>query len=347
MRVIGWFLVLVLGGAAALTLDPELPGRLYDPWSGLTMVPAVARVVMVRPLVIGVLAVLAVVLLVLGLVRKVTMRRGNQALALGLVMLAVAGAHVWVLDERGVDAPGRLPADDGLRAAEAGTGAVTVLAFNTLDGRTTAEEVAALADENGADVLVLTQTRREMAEAVAALLTASGHSPFQVFTSARGEEGAGATALLVAGTLGEYAQTDAPATRFGAVRAEPVTGVGPVLVAAHPPPPLAETADAWAADLEAVTALCRAGDADRLVVAGDLNATLDHAAMRDLGSCRPTALDAGIGAASTWPALTPGWLGAPIDHVLAGEGYTVEAAAVAERGRSDHRAMLVRLLPAG
>ncbi|MHB1288764.1 endonuclease/exonuclease/phosphatase family protein [Georgenia sp.] len=346
MRLIGWFLVLVLGGAAALTLDPELPGRVSAGRAGLTMTYPISQVVALRPLTIAALGIVALVLLVVGVVRKITMRMGNHALVLGLILLVVAGAHVWVLSERGLSSTDGLPPDDGVRAAGQGTGAITVLSYNTGGGRTSAEEVAALADENGVDVLALTETGREAADAVAALLADAGHADFQVFTDSRGEEGVGATALLVADTLGEYAQTAAPQTRFGAVRAEPATGVGPVFLAVHPTPPLADRTDAWTEDLEAVTEVCRSGEPG-LVLAGDLNATLDHAPMRDLGSCRSAAVAGGIGAVSTWPTTIPRWLGAPIDHVLVGDGHEVVAAAVVERGSSDHRALLVRLLPAG
>ncbi|WP_127125261.1 endonuclease/exonuclease/phosphatase family protein [Georgenia sp. SYP-B2076] len=345
MRVISWFFVVVLGAAAALTVNPEWLGRLRPDWAGLTMTYPVSQAIAVRPLLVGIFAVVALVLLGVGLLGAVRLGRGGPALALGTIFLLVAGGHAWIPWDRGLDNPGRLSADDGVRAAGSGTGAITVLAYNTLGGRTGAEDIAALADENGVDVMMLAETSRATADRVAELRAADGET-FQVFDAEAGRPGIGSTALLVATTLGEYVQTSAPRTTEGSVRAEPASGVGPVLVAVHPRAPVESLTRDWRRDLGEVTALCRGRGTDGLILAGDFNATLDHAAMADLGRCADAAVAAGAGGVSTWPVRAPEWLGTTIDHVLVDpRRYRATQAAVVERGDSDHRALLVRLMP--
>ena len=348
MRAIGWLLVLVISGAAALTLDLEWAVNLHRDWTGWTMVAPVSQVVAMRSLVAIGFIVLAVITLVVGIVRKVGFRGGTRTLVLGLALALVGVGHAWVLTERGLDNPGRLTVDGGVRPGDRGTGEITVLTLNTLGGRTGVEDVAELAGPNGADVVVLPETSRATAEELATALAASG-ATFQVFDAAGAEdEPAGSTAMLVSAALGEYVQTPGPATRFGAVRAEPATGVGPVLVGVHPAPPSGDLHDVWQEDLAAVTALCAPRTTRGLILAGDLNATLDHAPLRDVGRCVHGAAGAGVGGVATWPTRTPEWLGAAIDHVIAdGEAYEPTQAAVVEVGGSDHRALLVRLRPVG
>src|SRR5690606_24064768 len=107
------------------------------------------------------------------------------------------------------------------------------------------------------------------------------------------------TALLVSAALGEYVRTPGPDTSLGSVRAEPATGVGPVLVAVHPSPPTGDRHERWLADLAKVTSLCRPRTAPGLIVGGDLNATVDHAPLRSLGRCVDAAAAAGVGGVAT------------------------------------------------
>nr|KEP23636.1 hypothetical protein DA06_06435 [Georgenia sp. SUBG003] len=223
-----------------------------------------------------------------------------------------------------------------------------MLTYNTLEGRTTADDVAALADETGADVLVLNETSQLQAQQVATYLNADGEA-FQVFAATAEEEGAAeepTTALLVAGSMGEYVQTSGPATYHGTVRAEPASGVGPVLVGVHALAPVREQRELWLRDLNEIVAPCGDRGPDGLIMAGDFNATLDHAPMQDLGRCADAAVEAGVGGIATWPSRLPALLGSTIDHVLVDAArYDVTAALVAERGRSDHRGVVARLEP--
>ncbi|WP_193312805.1 endonuclease/exonuclease/phosphatase family protein [Georgenia subflava] len=345
MRVIGWVLVLVLAAVAALTLDPEWLGRVNDDWAGLTTTYPVNQVIALRPLLAGVFAVSAIIVLVVGVVRKVGFHGGNRTLVLGLVLAAVAVGHGWFLWDRGLDNRAELTADPGLRPDDPGDGSLTVLSYNTRDGDTGVDDIAAAAETNGVDVLVLTETSAELADQVAAFLAGGGES-FQVFTAAAGEDVTGATAVLVSSSLGEYVQTTGPATELGAVRVEPATGVGPVVVGVHVVPPASDNTDRWLRDLRAVRGLCTDRGPAGLVLAGDLNATLDHAPLQDLGRCTAAAVDGGVGGIATWPARLPSLIGSTIDHVLVdGDSFETTEALVVDRGDSDHRGLVVRVRP--
>lgn len=126
-----------------------------------------------------------------------------------------------------------------------------------------------------------------------------------------------------------------------------VPGAEPVLVeSAHPYPPASSAVlGAWRADLDAQPAASR--DGPPRVLAGDFNATLDHAPLRRLlGTGYVDAAAAvGAGLVGTWgpydgdliPPVT-------IDHVLADRRIGVAAASVHRLPGSDHRPVLAELV---
>jgi endonuclease/exonuclease/phosphatase (EEP) superfamily protein YafD len=118
----------------------------------------------------------------------------------------------------------------------------------------------------------------------------------------------------------------------------------PTLVATHLRAPSARASmHEWRAHTAGIAAVCRSTPG--VVVAGDLNATLDHPGLRDLGPCVDAAVQAGAGALGTWPARVPSVLGAPIDHVLVdGRAWRVTGFAVLPAvGGSDHRPVVAHL----
>lgn len=329
IRLLGWVLTLALAAAAVLTLDPA---RI-----GLSTVAPVTQAIAMRPYLVAGFLALGAVLLLGVLLAALVGRRWARRGVLGVVLLAVGAGHGAVLWDRGLGA-NPLP--------EAQDGALTVLTLNTLGGGASPEQVADAAHRSGADVLALPETSEENAHAVAERVTERTGAAFQVFVHRTGEWDASSTALLVSEELGLYEQSPAPQTAHGAVRAEPVDGSGPVLVAVHPMSPHAPgpAMERWRADLAAVTEPCRS--VPGVVVAGDFNATLDHAPMRDIGSCVDASTEGGVGGVATWPATLPRLVGAHIDHVLVdGDVYTVDAAAVMAVGESDHRAVVAQLSP--
>jgi len=101
-------------------------------------------------------------------------------------------------------------------------------------------------------------------------------------------------------------------------------------------------AAAWRDDLAVVSRWCRAQVAP--IVAGDLNATLDHSALRAIRpGCRSAATGTGRGLAGTYPASLPRALGIQIDHILVPSGTTTSRFEVLDVSGSDHRAVLARM----
>jgi endonuclease/exonuclease/phosphatase (EEP) superfamily protein YafD len=80
-------------------------------------------------------------------------------------------------------------------------------------------------------------------------------------------------------------------------------------------------------------------------VAGDFNASQDHAAFRRIldAGVRDAARLAGSSRAPSWPARTTPAFGAQIDHVLVSEDFSARDARFLDLPGTDHRALLVDL----
>jgi endonuclease/exonuclease/phosphatase (EEP) superfamily protein YafD len=116
------------------------------------------------------------------------------------------------------------------------------------------------------------------------------------------------------------------------------------LVAVHAPAPHSWSVADWRQDLRALPQATPDGPVR--ILAGDFNATLDHAELRrilDTGY-EDAADEVGAGLVATWPhgrRLPPP---VTIDHVLADERCGVEAVSVHAIPGTDHRAVLAELV---
>ena len=128
-------------------------------------------------------------------------------------------------------------------------------------------------------------------------------------------------------------------------------GTGPdvELTAVHvmPPSTSADLVRGWTADLAALP-----GPADGVlrVLAGDFNASLDHAAFRRViaRGYRDAAREVGRAMVWTWAPLRPRFPRLAIDHVLIDPRIGVASVDVVPVAGSDHRAIVAELeLPAG
>ncbi|WP_432496918.1 endonuclease/exonuclease/phosphatase family protein [Kineococcus gypseus] len=266
-----------------------------------------------------------------------TGRRRRRALPAAAVLAVVAAASLTATAQRGL-AAGELP--------PAREGDVTVLAANVLHARADRAAVADLAVRTGAQVLSLPESTAEYAREVAERVQASSGRRLQVFFSPDGGDGEEGTALLVDEALGEYRATDDFAGSTTAVTtAVPVSGEGPPLAAAHTAAPVPHRMAAWRREVPAVAQWC--ARTPGALLAGDLNATLDHPGMRLPGTCVDAGAATGTGARGTWPSGAPAALGATIDHALAdGAAWRAVGSAVRDVAGSDHRALVVRWRPA-
>jgi len=278
----------------------------------------------------------------------VLLRGRARPARLALVGVVVLGAalQVGVLASRGyANAPG---ADDassaGGPAEPAAPDDLVVLAANT-HASTTASDLASLVRSARADVVMLPETTRVVADDLAARLATSG-MPMQVLVRRSSASPLSSTAMLVAARLGEYRIDSAPTPGRGTFTAVPVdgAGAGPTLVAIHTTAPTTLASMAyWRQTTGWATATCRRTDG--AVVAGDFNATLDHPAFKDLDPCVDAAEVAGAAALGSWPSSVPRWLAAPIDHVLVdGRSWRVRSFAVLDvLPGSDHRPVVAHL----
>ncbi|SDO60711.1 Uncharacterized conserved protein YafD, endonuclease/exonuclease/phosphatase (EEP) superfamily [Nakamurella panacisegetis] len=324
-RWLGWVLVTPgLAGAVAL-LDPR--------WFGLSTTPIFLHLIAFRALLGAVLlgaALIAALTLLLPPRRPASrpwIRRVTTAVlaVTGLSQFGVVVSRGWA----GGDDPG--------------TAALVVIEFNTYDVHTTAAQIAGLVRGQGATVVALPETMRATAQATADLLAAGGRH-FQVFsTTADSPWPIADTSLLISDELGRYRQLPATGELVGIVRAVPIDGAGPTLVAVHPPAPGRVIGfDQWAVHARNAANQCIASVG--AVVAGDFNATVDHAPLTDLGRCADAASSVGRGAEGTWPSDYPAGFTAPIDHVLFDTGRYRSLRTRTERvGGSDHRALIAWL----
>ncbi|MDG4865603.1 endonuclease/exonuclease/phosphatase family protein [Streptomyces sp. T-3] len=118
------------------------------------------------------------------------------------------------------------------------------------------------------------------------------------------------------------------------------------LQVAHPMPPVPGGIGLWRAELAALRdyAADHAGRGPT-ILAGDFNASQDHAAFRrilDTG-LHDSARLAGESRAPSWPSSATPPLGTQIDHVLVSRDFTVGSARFIELANTDHRSLLTEL----
>ncbi|MES4907026.1 MULTISPECIES: endonuclease/exonuclease/phosphatase family protein [unclassified Streptomyces] len=114
---------------------------------------------------------------------------------------------------------------------------------------------------------------------------------------------------------------------------------------AHPMPPMPGQLDVWRTELGRLRAYAAGRGGEPTLIAGDFNATQDHAAFRALldTGMRDSARAVGMSRTPSWPAVTTPALGAQIDHVLVSEALRPRAARFLDLPHTDHRALLVDL----
>lgn len=321
MKVLGWVLVGILVVVGVLSLDPAQVG--------LSETTPVLQLIALRGWLAAGAVGLGLVLLLAAVLARRTAGKGRRMLVVGIVAVLVGAGHAGVLAERGLD-------QAGLEEPKPDT-SFDVLTLNTLRMAGGPEPVVALIDDLAPDVVALQEVTPEDAAAVAEQVAGD----YQLFTHTTGPDPVQGTALLVGTAMGEYEQVEAPTTTFGGVWARPVDGFGPELLSVHPVPPVPSNVDTWRSELEALVGLCER--VERVVMAGDFNATLDHATLRE-AACEDSSV--GVGGLGTWPTDRSVYLGTTIDHVLHDPDAwrAIDAAVIDAPGDGDHRAVVVRLV---
>jgi len=332
----------ILAAAITLALAALLLVACWPQLLGLEQTMGVVQLVALRGIA-ALVAVLAAVLLTLFALLSLRARRFFAGLAVLLLIFAVVSTGVLAIRGFG-----------GGAFQTTADGDLVVLSWNTLGDAPGAEAIASLALENETDVVALPETSHEAGERVRVLMENAGR-PMQLLEKRYDTVSkARSTVLLVSTALAEYRIDEEVGSTptLPSVVAVPVDGSGPTLVAAHPVAPVPGEMENWRDGLAWLAARCDDPDAD-VIVAGDLNSTIDHWARfgSDVGlaSCRDAARAVGAAALGTWPTLMPAVLAAPIDHVLATDAWEPIGFRVVESqdgAGSDHRPILAQLRPA-
>lgn len=300
---------------------------------GAQRLPGIAQLIAFRvPLALALLFAAIVAAAVFLLFRRRARLLAHIAAGIAIATLVAVLGNAGVLAARGSSAT----ATAGLP-----NGDLTVLVWNTQGGATSPADVATLVLEVHADVVSLPEMDEDAAAEVAHLVALEGiHLTPATTRTVAGSTGESwiPTSLLAADKLGSYELDEAAGSTPGLPSGvwRPADGDGPAIVAAHPMPPLPESMGEWTTGLQWIAEQCGTLGSD-VIVAGDFNATVDHL---DLGNCQDAAAEANAAATGTWPSTVPSWLASPIDHVLAGEAWSVLDARVMEpsaSGGTDHR----------
>jgi endonuclease/exonuclease/phosphatase (EEP) superfamily protein YafD len=330
-RVLAALLLVALAAALLVVTWPQL--------LGLERTFVVAQIVSLRGLAVFISAVLVVTLLLISIVYPGA-RRFTASVA--LVLLVFCGVTFALLATRGFGGPGfQTKADRDL----------TVFSWNTLGDSPGAKRIAELALAQKADIVVLPETSLDTASIVAAIMTQAG-SPMNVLHVSLDEiSKARTTSLLISNDLGAYQVDEAAGSTatLPSLVATPLDGDGPVIVAAHPVSPIPGEMKNWTDGLAWLATQCARPN---VIVAGDFNSTLDHygdlAGTGELGDCVDGARATGSAAVGTWPTQLPQLMGAPIDHVMATDGWQFVGFRVIgsdDGSGSDHRPIVAQLRP--
>lgn len=312
---------------------------------GLERTFPLAQVISFRVPLAAVFAAAAALALLCALLRPVR----AFALALALVFVVAAGVNGALVFQRGMGTDA-LP--------EKTDTSVRVMTWNTAGEATSAESIAQFAVGMKADIVTLPETTIDTGERVAELMRDLGQ-PMWAHHAEYGEYGitgwdATSTTVLIRPELGDYSVIQSSldgssnTSTVPSAVAMPVSGDGPIIVAAHAVAPRQEYMSQWRSDLQWLADQCAT---DNVILAGDFNATLDHMTGLGvdggtLGRCQDAASVSGNGGVGTWPTDVPALLGAPIDHVMVTPDWTVTGSVVMrslDGSGSDHRPIVVQL----
>ncbi|MFR9801671.1 endonuclease/exonuclease/phosphatase family protein [Pseudonocardia sp. RS010] len=216
---------------------------------------------------------------------------------------------------------------------------LTVLAANVWDGRADAGALAALIARECPDLVSLPESGREYRDKLMPLLDGLGYRSW--VSNEPGRPDGWSVTLLVAGRMGDVEVGSGPELRRQHLWARGGLLGNRRFHAVHPQAPMARRqARVWSGDMDSIARWCAALPAP--IVAGDFNATLDHAPMRRaLNGVRDAAEGTGRGLTGTYHAALPRWAGLRIDHVLVPREARTTRYEVIDLPGSDHRAVLV------
>ncbi|GLZ76877.1 endonuclease [Actinorhabdospora filicis] len=215
---------------------------------------------------------------------------------------------------------------------------LTVMTLNLWIGQADAGKVVEMVGERGVDVLSV----QELSVEAVARLDAAGIGallPYREVRVTPGVESEG-TGVYSRYPLARNTVLEFPATFAMTGVTITVPGTAPVeLLAAHPAAPWAATElRRWLKDLESLPS---ASGGSTRIIAGDFNATLDHAALREVldRGFNDAADEVGMALRGTWKGRSGLLALAPrvaLDHVFVDERVAVESVDFGDPPGTDH-----------
>lgn len=259
---------------------------------------------------------------------SLALRRWTMALSAGVVTALLL---VWVAPRAIPDAAADRPGQP-----------LRVLSSNRYLGQGDAQQLVDLVRSERVDVLSLQElTPQQVGELDRAGLREV--LPHRVFRPGPGGAGTGLASRF---RLHPLALVPPTSMRMPSARLDLPQGRHVDVVAVHPQIPVgAETVQLWQREIGVQPAPLGGRGTVPRVLAGDFNATLDHAPLRALlgRGYRDAAAATGGGLVPTWPMSSPFPPFAALDHVLAAETLGVGHYRTFDLGGTDHRAVLAEL----
>lgn len=288
---------------------------------GLNQIIGVSQAVAMRNLGTVALGVASLIWLVF------TVFRARRKAIAGTLAVALIASTAWsglIILSRGFDA--------SVTSSEYRQ--VRILSWNTNDDSVPAKQVVSLAAKRKANVIALPEGRTSAALAIQRGLRARGLE-FQLVPNSSSP-----SSLLIANSLGTYRYTrDSSQYIIGGIVASPDNPTLPTIVVMHAQQSgfVPTQAEQWRSHLRWYQHLC---DSDNIILAGDMNATLDNLPSTSLGHCKSVALTTRSAAKGTWPTSLPADLGAAIDQVWTSKQWHARSFNVETQfdgAGSDHR----------
>ncbi|WP_405931708.1 endonuclease/exonuclease/phosphatase family protein [Streptomyces sp. NBC_00827] len=244
--------------------------------------------------------------------------------------MAVLFGLIWYMDPYG-----KISEPTGAPVAE-----LRVMTSNVQFGRATDALIAAVEREKPAIVFV-----EECEYACSRALEDAFGGSGGAFPYREAVEGAGSDGSVILSRFPLKGADGLRGTTMGMPGAvADVRGHDVRLQLAHPMPPLPGQVGVWRRELGELRDYAAASK-EPTILAGDFNASQDHAAFRrilDTGLRDGSRLD-GDARTPSWPSRTTPALGAQIDHVLVSADFSANKATFLDLSGSDHRALVVDL----
>lgn len=251
-----------------------------------------------------------------------------------LLAAALAGFAYWLV-------PFFVPPETSDVADPADVGTVRVMTVNALYGRADVQSVVDMVDSQHVEVLAVQELTPGFEEALAdaGLGDLLEHS----FTVPARDSAAG-SGLWSSLPLTDVEQMRGTSFTMPSARIA-VGGTDVRVTVVHPHPPVPAETTTWHAELAELRERVHS-DSTPQIMAGDFNATLDHASFRELLGDRfsDASLEWGSGPAMTWPegGRVPALLA--LDHVVVENDMPVSDVVTMQVPGTDHRALLATVV---